>query len=42
MGKSGPDTAPPIDIDPKTGADKGIDKGWDYNPGKSLQGKGIA
>lgn len=32
-GKLGP--APAIEIDPKTGAPKGIDKGWDYMPGKT-------
>lgn len=34
-GKDGPDEAPPVVIDPKTGLDKGIDKGWDYAPGAS-------
>jgi len=37
MGKSGPDTAPPIVIDAKTGAPVGIDKGWDYNVGQAAE-----
>jgi len=35
MGKSGPDTAPPSPIDPRTGAPVGIDKGFDYNVGEA-------
>jgi hypothetical protein len=35
MGKAGPDAPPPADIDPKTGAPVGIDKGWGYAPGAS-------
>ena len=45
MGKSGPDTAPPLEMrewrNPKTGAihqvPVGIDAGFDYNPGKAWQ-----
>ena len=29
--------APPIKIDPKTGAPQGIDRGWDYMPGRNWQ-----
>lgn len=39
MGKEGPDQAPPIVIDPKTGAPMGIDKGWDYNIGEAAFGR---
>lgn len=39
LGKSGPDTAPPVVIDPKTGAPVGIDKGWDYNVGEAAWGR---
>ena len=34
-GKTGPDTAPEIKIDPATGAPVGIDKGWAYNVGQA-------
>ncbi|WP_035056260.1 phage minor head protein [Desulfuromonas sp. TF] len=34
-GKSGPDEAPEIVIDPATGAPEGIGKGWDYNVGEA-------
>ena len=37
MGLDGPTAAPPIEIDPKTGAPFGIDKGWDYNVGKAAE-----
>ena len=37
MGKDGPDQSPAIEIDPKTGAPIGIDKGWDYNVGQAAQ-----
>jgi uncharacterized protein with gpF-like domain len=36
-GKSGPDEAPEIRIDPATGAPEGIGKGWDYNVGEARQ-----
>ncbi|MCF6267624.1 MAG: hypothetical protein L3J57_13925, partial [Desulfuromusa sp.] len=36
-GKSVPDTAPTIEIDPKTEAPLGIDKGWAYNVGQAAQ-----
>ncbi|MDG4475429.1 PBECR2 nuclease fold domain-containing protein [Thiovibrio frasassiensis] len=42
LGKSGPDKAPPIVIDPKTGAPVGIDKGWDYNVGEAAWGKKLS
>lgn len=42
LGKSGPDTAPIIEIDPKTGAPVGIDKGWDYNVGQAAWGKPLS
>jgi hypothetical protein len=42
MGKEGPDQAPPVVIDPKTGAPVGIDKGWDYNVGEAAWGKNQA
>ena len=42
LDKNGPDQAPPIVIDPKTGAPEGIDKGWDYNVGEAAWGKNQA
>lgn len=42
LGKSGPNQAPPIEIDPKTGAPVGIDKGWDYNVGEAAWGKKLS
>lgn len=42
LGKSGPDQAPPMVIDPKTGAPVGIDKGWDYNVGEAAYGKKLS
>ncbi|WP_321367605.1 PBECR2 nuclease fold domain-containing protein [uncultured Desulfuromusa sp.] len=39
MGKTGPDKAPAIEIDSKTGAPVGIDKGWDYNVGQAAWGR---
>lgn len=33
LGKAGPDRAPPVAMDPATGAPDGIDQGWDYAPG---------
>lgn len=42
MGKSGPDKAPPLVIDPKTGTPVGIDKGWDYNVGEAAWGKPLS
>lgn len=42
LGKSGPDKAPPLVIDPKTGTPIGIDKGWDYNVGKAAWGKPLS
>lgn len=37
MGKSGPDTAPPSPLDPKTDTPVGIDSGFDYNVGQSAE-----
>lgn len=42
LGKSEPDQAPPMVIDPKTGAPVGIDKGWDYNVGEAAWGKKLS
>ncbi|MDR2551443.1 MAG: hypothetical protein LBD10_14730 [Desulfobulbus sp.] len=41
-GKDGPDQAPPIEIDPKTGAPMGIDQGWDYNVGEAAFGRQLS
>jgi hypothetical protein len=38
-GKSGPDTAPDVVIDPNTGAPEGIGKGWAYNVGEAAWGR---
>jgi hypothetical protein len=42
LGKTGPDEAPPSPIDPKTGTPVGIDKGFDYDPGKAAWGENQA
>jgi hypothetical protein len=42
QGKSGPDKAPPLVIDPKTGEPEGIGKGWGYNVGEAAWGKNQA
>ncbi|WP_051554369.1 PBECR2 nuclease fold domain-containing protein [Desulfobulbus elongatus] len=42
LGKTGPDEAPPIEIDAKTGAPVGIDQGWDYNVGEAAWGKRLS
>lgn len=36
-GKEGPDPAPAAVIDPKTGREAGMDKGWEYNVGQGGQ-----
>lgn len=36
-GKSVPDSAPDLEIDPATGIPAGIDEGWDYNVGQAAE-----
>lgn len=36
-GKSQPDKAPAVVVDPATGAPEGVGKGWDYNVGQARQ-----
>ena len=42
MGKSRPDQAPPVVIDPKTGEPEGIGKGWGYNVGEAAWGRQLS
>lgn len=42
MGKSGPDSAPAVEINPATGIPKGLDKGWNYDPAFTAWGHSLS